>query len=188
MNNKNIFIVGIPRSGKSTLSRLIKEKYPNYNQFSFEAIRNGFIDSQPELGMENRNSEARKNILPKHLISFAHWNSEILSNPSLIEGSFCSIEELYNLKNDNDYIICLGLGTRTLDEIINGIKENDKDEDYTKNWSEEKIRNHFYNIVEEDKYNYDFCVNNNIEYYDTYLNREEVFNKIINNIKGDING
>ena len=37
---KNIYIVGVPRSGKSTLAKLIKEKYPIYNQFSFEAIRN----------------------------------------------------------------------------------------------------------------------------------------------------
>ena len=81
---KNLYIVGIPRAGKSTLSKLIKDKYPIYNQFSFEAIRNGFIESQPELNMGNRNSEARKNILPKHFIAFSYWNKEILSSPSLV--------------------------------------------------------------------------------------------------------
>ena len=34
---------------------MIKEKYPIYNQLSFEAIRNGFIETQPELNMDNRN-------------------------------------------------------------------------------------------------------------------------------------
>ena len=182
---KNIFIVGIPRSGKSTLSRLIKEKYPIYNQLSFEAIRNGFIESQPELNMGNRSSDARKNILPKHIITFAHWNNEILKNPSLIEGDFCSIEELDNNKSENDTIICLGLGCRTIDEIINGIKENDTDSDYTKEWSEERIREHFKNIAEEDKSNYDYCESHNIPYYDTYNNRIEVFENIINNIQGE---
>ena len=57
---KNIYIIGVARTGKSTLSKLIKEKYPVYNQISFEAIRNGFIESQPDLNMDNRNSEARK--------------------------------------------------------------------------------------------------------------------------------
>lgn len=75
---KNIFIVGIARSGKSTLSGLIKEKYFFYNQFSFEAIRNSFIKTQPELNVNNRNSDARKNILPVHIVEFVHWNKEIL--------------------------------------------------------------------------------------------------------------
>ena len=140
---KNIYIVGIPRAGKSTLSKLIKDRYPIYNQFSFEAIRNAFIESQPELNMENRKSDARKNILPKHFITFAHWNKEILSCPSLIEGDFCSIDELYNLVNEDDIIICLGLGCRTIDEIIDGIRKNDKVNDYINDWSNEQIYKHF---------------------------------------------
>lgn len=60
---KNIYIVGIPRSGKSTLSKMIKSKYPEMNIISFEAIRNGFIKSQPDLNMGNRHSKARQEIL-----------------------------------------------------------------------------------------------------------------------------
>ena len=180
---KNIYIVGVPRAGKSTLSRLIKEKYPVYNQFSFEAIRNGFIESQPDLNMGNRNSDARKNILPKHFTTFAYWNSEILSCPSLVEGDFCTIEELHNLINEKDLIICLGLGCRSIEDIVKGIKENDSENDYTKDWSEEKLYSHFHDIVEKDKYNYDYCIKNNIKYYDTYINRKETFDKILNLIK-----
>ena len=180
---KNIFIIGVPRSGKSTLSKMIKETYPEYNQLSFEAIRNAFCEAQPELNMGNRNSEARKNILPKHIITLAHWNKEILHNPTLIEGDFCKIDELNNLLTEEDTIICLGLGCRSIDEIVSGIKENDSDEDYTKEWNEEQIKKHFYDIVDSDKYNYDYCINNNIKYYDTYENRKEIFEEIINNIR-----
>lgn len=176
---KNIFIIGVPRSGKSTLSRLIKEKYPVYNQISFEAIRNGFIETQPELNMDNRNSEGRKTILPKHIVTLAHWNSEILSNPSLVEGDFISINELHKLINDKDIIICLGLGCRSINDIANKIKEKDTIDDYTDKWTIEDIKKHFYDIEEKDKYNYEYCINNNIRYYDTYENREEVFNNII---------
>ena len=179
---KNIYIVGVPRAGKSTLSKLIKEKYPIYNQFSFEATRNGFIDSQPELHMENRNSEARKTILPKHLLSFSKWNSTILYCPSLVEGDFCSIQELYELVDENDLIICLGLGCRSVEEIVSGIKQNDKEDDYTKEWSEEKLASHFHDITEKDKINYEFCIKNGIDYYDTYLDREKKFEGILNKI------
>ena len=180
---KNIYIIGIPRSGKSTLSKLIKNKYPIYNQFSFEAIRNSFIESQPELDMGNRKSEARKTILPKHFITFAHWNNEILSSPSLIEGDFCSIDELFHLKNENDIIICLGLGCRSINEIIDEIRKNDKVDDYTKDWSNEQLYNHFYDIEEKDKYNFEFCKKNNIKYYDTFENRKELFEQILEDIK-----
>ena len=179
---KNIFIVGIPRSGKSTLSKLIKEKYPEYNQLSFEAIRNAFQETQPELDMGNRNSSARKSILPKHIVTLAHWNNKMLSKPSLIEGDFCSIEELNNLVTDEDVVICLGLGCRKLDDIVTGINNNDTNDDYTKEWTNDKIKNHFFDIEEKDKYNNDYCIKNNITYYDTYEKRKEIFEDIINNI------
>jgi len=183
---KNIYIVGVPRSGKSTLSRLIKEHYPIYNQISFEAIRNAFIDSQPELNMENRTSNARKDILPRHIVTFSSWNNKILLSPSLVEGSFCSIEELLKLTDEDDLIICLGLGCRNIDEIIDGIKKNDSEEDYTRTWTFEKLKNHFYDIELNDKLNYDFCKKNNISYYDTYLDRDKVFDKILSDIRNII--
>ena len=73
--------------------------------------------------MHNRNSDARKKILPKFIVEYSHWNNKILSSPTLIEGDFCSIEELYNVIDNNDYIICLGLGCRSIDEVIVGIKK-----------------------------------------------------------------
>lgn len=180
---KNIYIIGVPRSGKSTLSKLIKEKYPIYNQISFEAIRNGFIESQPELNMGNRNSEARRQILPKYIITFAEWNNKILSNPTLVEGDFCSIEELAKLIKSEDLIICLGLGRRNMEEIINGIRKNDTSSDYTNNWTDEQIEKHFHDIIKQDNINYNYCMKNNIKYYDTYTNRNKVFNQILNNIE-----
>lgn len=89
---KNICIVGIPRSGKSTLSKIIKSKYPEMNMISFEAIRNGFIKSQPELNMENRNSLARQEILPEFLVEFTYWNQIITSYGSIVEGSFQALK------------------------------------------------------------------------------------------------
>ena len=127
-------------TGKTTLTKKIKEKYPNYNLFSFEAIRNAFIESQPNLNMENRNSQARKEILPKHFITFAKWNAEITCNPSLIEGSFCNIKELKDFIEDDSIIICLGLGCINIDEFAKNVIKYDKENDYTKKWSLEKIK------------------------------------------------
>ena len=59
---KNIYIIGVPRSGKTTLAHLLKEEYPTFNLISFEAIRNAFIKTQPQLQMDRRESPARKEI------------------------------------------------------------------------------------------------------------------------------
>lgn len=179
---KNIYIIGVPRTGKTTFSKLLKSKYPVMNVISFEALRNGFIKTLPELNMGNRNSKARKEILPDFLVEFAKWNSTISNFGSIIEGDFCDIKTLKELTNE-DVIICLGFGKKSLDEVIDGIKAHDKADDYTKEWSLEKLKNHFYDIVEKDEENYNFCNDHNIPYFDTFDNREEVFSNILNFIE-----
>ena len=84
--------------------------------------------------------------------------------------------------DEDSIIICLGFGCRKIDEIVEGIRRNDKENDYTKDWSTERLYKHFYDIVEKDKNNFEFCINNNIKYYDTYVNRKELFDKIMSDL------
>lgn len=180
---KNIYIIGVPKSGKSTLSKVIKSKYPEMNIISFEAVRNGFIKAQPNLNMENRNSKARQEILPQFLIEFVHWNRIISSYGNIVEGSFSNIQTIVELANNEDIIVCLGLGRRNIQEIVNGIKKYDDENDYTKNWTEEQIKKHFYDIAEKDSENYELCKKYNLEYFDTYNNRQDVFSYILEYIE-----
>lgn len=180
---KNIYIIGVPRSGKSTLSRIIKSKYPEMNIISFEAIRNGFIKAQPTLNMGNRNSNARKEILPPFVVEFVYWNNIITGYGNIVEGSFSDIKTLKKLINNEDIIVCLGLGKRNIQEIVNGIKMYDNENDYTKHWTEEQIKKHFYDITEKDYENYELCKKYNIKYFDTFNNREDVFLNILKYIE-----
>lgn len=47
------------------------------------------------------------------------------------------------------------------------------------------MKQHFYDLVQKDENNYNFCKNNGIKYYDTYSNRMEVFDEIIRHISAD---
>lgn len=183
---KNIYIIGVPRAGKTTLTKLIKQEIPQINLISFEAIRNGFIKSQPELNMENRNSEARKEILPSFIYEFVNWNEEITKYNTLIEGDFAGIESIIKNTSEQDIIICLGFNGRSIEEIIDGIIKNDTETDYTKHWSREQIEAHFYDNVQKDIENIENCKKYNISYYDTYENRQETFLKIVNGIKQEL--
>lgn len=176
---KNIFIVGVPRSGKTTLSKIIKLKYPKFNIISFEAIRNGYIKTQPDLNMENRNSISRKEILPQFIIEFVHWNNDIYNFGNIVEGDFADIETIVNNITDQDIVICLGFNGRKIDDVVNRIKENDTKEDYTSNWTKEHIKKHFYDITQKDIDNFELCKKYGIEYFDTFNNREEVFQNIL---------
>lgn len=180
--NKNIYIVGVPRSGKTTLAKMIKNKYKYLNILSFEAIRNGFIKSQPTLNMESKHSLSRKEILPSFVFEFIKWNYKITCCGSIIEGDFTNIETIVNNNNENDKIICLGFSGRTLDEIVNFIMKNDTENDYTKNWNKEKLKKHFEDIQKMDLKYMEQCRKHNIDYYDTFNDR----NKALQNITKEV--
>lgn len=176
---KNIYIIGVPRTGKSTLSKMIKLKYPSMNLISFEAVRNGFIKSQPNLDMGNRKSDARQNILPQFLVEFVYWNNIITGYGNIVEGSFSNVDTIKKLINGEDIVICLGLGKRKIETIIEEMRKHDKENDYTKNWTDEQIKKHFYDITEKDRENDEPSQKLDIEYFDTFQNREEVFSNIL---------
>lgn len=174
----NIYIVGAPRSGKSTLARMISAKQPEINLISFEAVRNGFIKSQPELDMGNRESAARREILPEFVFEFLQWNEKMTGRPNLMEGSFMQVEDLVKHVRDDDRIICLGFGGRKLAEVAKQVLVHTKEGDYLYGCSEEKFCQHFYDLEENDWVNMEFCQKNGIKYYDTFENREEVLREI----------
>lgn len=78
----NVYIVGVATTGKSTLAKRLKEAFPRFNVVSFEAVRNGFMRTQPELKMGNRESAARWEILPQYLVEFAEWNEKLTGDSS----------------------------------------------------------------------------------------------------------
>lgn len=182
---RNIYITGVSRTGKTTLCKMIKDSLleMKFNYISFEALRNGFIKSQPELQMGNRNSEARSKIMPSFIIEYANWNKEITNYPSLIDYAFDSIEFLKNNVNEDDIIICLGFDAKELETIVQEIKSHSKEEDYTFSWSIEQLRKHFFDIVQADQKNKIECIKNNVLYFDTSQNREQVLNNILHLIK-----
>lgn len=180
---KNIFIVGVPRSGKSTLAKMLGRELNNYNIISFEAIRNGFIKSQPDLEMNNRNSDARKEILPSFILEFINWNKRILDVGNIIEGDFIKLPDLNNAKSDEDIIICLGFKKRNIDLIYDNQRKFNKIDDYTYNWDREKFKKHFYDLEMNDEFNYNYCLENDINYYDTFEEREKIMKEIVDMIK-----
>lgn len=175
----NVYIVGVPTAGKSTLAKMLKRKFPQFNVISFEAVRNGFMRVQPELEMGNRESMARREILPQYMVEFAEWNEKMTGNPSLVEGSFANVEQVVRLVRDEDVVVCLGYGEMTLEEIAQEAIRKAGPESYLFGRLEEEFRRHFYDLAEDDKVNREFCEKNNVPYYVTAGEREKVLEDVV---------
>lgn len=180
---KNIYIIGTPRSGKTTLAKLLKRKFTDFSLISMDSIRNGFMKSLPHLDMGNKNSISRKEIFPIFISEFIYWNNEILDNYCIVEGALIDLESIKEIKTDKDLVICLGHGNLLIDEIIKNIKKYDTRDDYTFDWSIDKIKEHFEYTFLNDNKNQEICNEKNYIYIDSSENRKEKFDELLKLIK-----
>lgn len=180
----SVFIIGVPTAGKSTLTRRIKQELKNINIVSFEAVRNGFIKVMPDLKMEDRRSEARKEILPEFLMECARWNEKLTGDLSVVEGSFCSGKAISELARDGDLVICLGYGgNKTKEEIARMALSRVQPGHYLYDCSMEKFVHHFYDIDEEDRRNLAACKKYEIPYYNVFDGKDDFYAEIFNKIR-----
>lgn len=179
----NIYIVGAPTSGKSTLAGLLKLQIPQLNVISFEAVRNGFIRALPDLTMGDRKSEARQQILPEFLVEYATWNARITGCSSVVEGTFARVGKIVSLISSDDLLICLGYGGRDLAEVARMAIAKADSRSYLYGRTAEEFAQHFYDLVDDDRANLEFCKNNRIAYYDTSASRERTLSQIVELVK-----
>lgn len=170
--------------GKSTLTKMLKREFPQFNVVSFEAVRNGFMKSQPELDMGNRSSVARREILPQYIVEFAEWNERMTGNPTVVEGSFAKVEEVCRLVRDEDVVVCLGYGEMILAEVAKCAISKAGAGSYLSDRSEAEFVEHFYDLADDDKENREFCERSKVSYFVTVEGREEVLRGVVEYIMG----
>ncbi len=178
----NVYVVGSPTTGKSSLAKILKKKIPQLNVISFEAVRNGFMKAQPELDMGNRQSLARKEILPQFVLEFAVWNERMTGQPTLVEGSFAMVREIADKVRKEDIIVCLGYGKMTLAEIARRAISKAGADSYLFGRTEEEFMDHFYDLVDDDRMNREFCKENEIPYFVTADERGRVLDEVAESI------
>ncbi len=186
----NVYIVGVPTSGKSTLAKILKQEIPEFNVVSFEAVRNGWMKVEPELDMGNRESRGRKEILPGFMVEFARWNAKMTGGPTLVEGSFASVEEVMKLlaedNEERNMVICLGYGGMKLEEVAKCAIAKANAESYLQGRTEEEFKRHFYDLEDSDRKNQEFCEKYDVPYFVTVENREERLREIVEKVQREL--
>lgn len=180
MKRKNILILGSARSGKSTLATMINKKY-NYSIVSIDSFVSALRDAFPELGITHSNTENKFRLLPIFVYSYMKKIiNEYPDNMFVLEGWHVYPNEIVKLFNDLDVkIICLGYTKISCDEVVSLIRSNERENSYTKNMTDNEVKELVKHHIEYSKILKEQCVNNDVPFYDTSYNREEILEEII---------
>lgn len=184
MKNRNIIILGAARAGKSTLAQILHKEY-NYSIISIDAFVSALKDAFPELGITHSNTENKFQRLPPFV--FSYMKKIIYEYPEenfVLEGWHVYPKEIKKLCSKlNVKIICLGYTKTNPTDVLTKIRENEKENSYTKEMSDEKVKELIVNHIEYSKILEKQCNENNIKFYDTSFDRDNVLKDIIKDLK-----
>lgn len=185
---KNIIIMGVGRAGKTTLSKMLKNLYPQYDVIHADAIKWGIIRAQ---GQE---SEFRKNIEKQMeweksaffqdvLIEIFAHNIKNNHTPLILETGQLYLENLinhpkYNVIKECTDILVLGIGRKTGQQRVQECKAHDTEIDWTYGIPDEILSDYSVDWEAQDLQRIKECEKYGILYYDTSGDRIQTLNEI----------
>ena len=183
---KNIAIFGSARSGKSTLSKMIVKKFPNYQIYIGDDIRGAFDDVFPSLNINSRGGSGMVNDFPKYVSDLFHRSIKRNS------GDFSYIVETCDIKpekakelfeRDDTIVLFLGISNLTVEQHFQDIRKYETEKDWTYDRTDENILEHCNYWIPESKNIKEECERLNLWYVDTSINRQEVLEKTLAEIE-----
>lgn len=183
---KNIFILGVSRTGKSTLTKKIKQEFPYYKTIPLDFIINAYKKTfdDKKLGYskdhlpENKLSLFIKNIMDE----FSKYNDISF----IIEGDSILPDD-YHQYFDSEQNICFFLiNTKTPEQKLQDCRQYDNKNDWSTRRTNQELLKHFEEdekiqekiIKQAKKYNY--------EIIDISKNREQKLEMIYQQIKSKL--
>jgi len=195
---KNVLILGVARAGKTTLARMIKEKYPHYNLIHSDSIKWALIRAEDKEKYFRENidvqckfetSEYFQKVLLEFFNSCIKRRSVGFQDCGHIMESGQLTPELVKqfIDFENTMPICLGHGELDANGIYNLCKTHDKEHDWSFGLPDDKLRINSYNWSEQNKLLKQTCAKYGVRYIDTSKNREKVLSTILDGIEKTLN-
>lgn len=184
---KNILIMGIGRAEKTTLSKMIKDKYNSYNLIHSDSLKWAMIRAKNQEEYYRKNIDLQKEFehgeyFQKTLLGL--YNS-LISKDKRKYGYVLESGQLHPkivkemIDFDNTIVVCLGLGDLTPEDMVNQCITYDTEESWTYGLPREYILEHAKDWYECNKMLKEECPKYGIKYIDTSKNREKILNKIL---------
>lgn len=206
---KNIIIAGPGRTGKTTLARKINEEL-NYFVISVDKLVATFQGAYPQLNIKlawNRR-KTTDNLAPflghflgafssSHGVAYelnlrAH---AVKGNRFVLEGGHFNFEKIlpilkmYEIEELKDNFLLIGLvqNKKTADEFVNDFKKYDTEDDWTYGFDDDELREYAsQDAIPSSRSMTDHLVKYGFTIYDTSTEREQVFDKIVEDIKSKL--
>lgn len=191
---KHLIVSGVPRAGKSTLSRRIAKKC-GYQHISMDSIIAGFEQCFPETGVDTgiAVNAGKSSLEILHTISekMAPFLRTVMSREEYDEQNGPMVIDMYQLL-PKDYercidkelcgILYLVTADVTPEERFQIQKEFDTPEDYSYYLSDEERMEGCHYLVEQSILIKEQCRQYGLPCYETSRNREGVFERILSSL------
>ena len=188
---KNILILGAPRTGKTTLAKKLNKEF-GYNILSIDDLVSGF-EAFPSLNIKHDSNDTltSKNLNPFLKILFKELSegSKFYDDIKyVIEGTHIDVDEIVPYIQSEKYkdkydIIGITMNKITEDELFNNIKSNDTEDDWTYWVKDEDLKGDVRYFIEKNRYFNEKFKKYNIRTIDTSIERENEYDKILKLIK-----
>lgn len=184
---KDILILGVPRSGKTTLSIMLAKELKNYQIISLDNVRNSFDDVFPELDINPRGGKNNFSKLPRFVSRMIYYNRKYLKNQFnyIIEGAQILPSIAKELFSDS-IVIFLGHGSMRPKQILDNIRKYDTPDEYSYQRKDKIMLESITKHINMDKDIQEKCRLYGFKYIDTSTNRVEKLNKLLNELKKSI--
>ena len=188
---KNILIMGIGRAGKTTLSDMIKDKWNNYNLLHSDSLKWAIIRAKDKEDYYRKNVDIQKEyehgeFFQKTLLEL--YNSLIRNDKQkygyILESGQLSpkiVSEMIDFSNT--YVICLGLGNLTAEDMVEQCLKYDTKESWTYGLSKDYLLEHAKDWYYCNEMLKQECPKYNIKYIDTSKDRFNIFGTILDDIE-----
>lgn len=205
---KNIIIAGAGRNGKTTLARKINEEL-NYFVINLDKLMTVFDKAYPQLDVRIawNYDKATANVAPflghfLGMLSSSYGMADNLNlrahdvkgNKFVLEGGhfdfdqITSIMKTYGIEELKDKFILIGLvqNRKTADEYFADLRKYDTADDWTYSFDDNELREFSEMSIQFNLEMTDYLMKYGFTIYDTSTEREQVFDKILSDIKSEL--
>lgn len=186
---KNILILGICRTGKSTFSKMLQKEFRNYQIIEVDTIISALQKTIPNIPIGFIHDNLKENKLPEFLNLFIQKNINkngkelgfIINGDSILPEDLLKYFDLNNMTIY--YFVTEKLSPK---QILENCRKFDSKEEWTTRRTDEELLNHFEFYKDVEKKIINDCKKYNIKCIDTSENRQILFNQLVDEVKNEL--
>ena len=183
---KNIMILGICRTGKTTFSKMIQKEFQNYQIIEVDTIISALQKTVPNVPIGFIHDNLRENKLPKflNLLIQKNINKNGKELGFIINGDSILPEDLIKYFDLNNMIVYYFVTEKlSPKQILENCKKFDSKEEWTTRRTDEQLLKHFKFYKDIEKKIINESKKYDIKCIDTSENREVILSQLLDEIK-----